>query len=347
MLIGIMRRAPREETEFSLFKYQFQVLQHCDLLVQTGQRATLENVLKTLNGFREEWHRNQQFLVPFDVSRSNFLCPDVLLEIVKYLSWPDAINAFSIGVLPLLRDTHTKIQLNDPSHRFLQMIQQHFDPSRIVSLRVTDNFRAPEGDFSLLRTFDQLASLTVVSKREIYMIIRLIRYLPHVRFISLSFDEPINWDYFGELIQHLRNDSTTCLELRCAGMLCGHSHVADWMKLYMQNTSITSFVFYSGHHSLCSRTHRRQNDQCCFFESTVKFIQSMVNVQRVRFITVRSQIKMFLQVQLWQQLIIKCVHLDRVIIKMLNDGDYTRETASIEQNLRRLRPRMIFQIETA
>ena len=347
MLIGIMRRAPREETESSPFKYQFQVLQRCDLLVQTGQRSTIENVLKTLKAFREEWHRNQQFLVPFDVSRSTFLCPDVLLEIVKYLSWPDAINAFSLGILPLLRDTHTTVHLNNSSHRFLEMVQQHFDPTRIVSLRLTDDLRAPEGDFSILRTFDQLASLTVLSQRGIHMITRLIRYLPNVRFVSLAFDEPINWDYFRELLQHLRNDSTTRLELRCPGVRCGHSHVADRMELYMQNTSTTYFVFNSGHHPLCSRTHRCQNDRCCFFESAVKFIQSMINVRRVHFITVRSQIRILLQVQLWQQLISKCVHLDRVIIKMLDDGDYTQEAANIERKLRQTRPGMIFQIKIA
>ena len=58
MLLGIMRRTPREETEFTLLKYQFQILQRCGLVVQTKQRSALENVLGTLKAFREEWHRN-------------------------------------------------------------------------------------------------------------------------------------------------------------------------------------------------------------------------------------------------------------------------------------------------
>ena len=278
MLIGIMRRAPREETESSPFKYQFQILQRCDLLLQTRQRSIVKNVLETLKAFREEWHQNQQFRVPFDVSRSNFLCIDVLLEIVKYISWSDAIIAFSIGVLSLLRDTHTKVHLNDPSHRFLQMIQQHFDPSRIASLRVTDDFRAPEDDFSLFRTFDQLASLTVVSKRTTYERTRLLCYLPNVRFVFLLFDGDMNWFDFTSLLRDLRDHSSTRLHIRCSGVRCHDSRDDFPMEPYILNTSITSFAFHSGHHPMRSHTNCRQNDSLCFFDSAVKLIQSMVNI---------------------------------------------------------------------
>ena len=71
----------------------------------------------------------------------------------------------------------------------------------------------------------------------------------------------------------------------------------------------------------------------------------MVNLQRVRFKTVKSQIKTFFKVELWQELLDECIHLDRVIIKMLDDGDYTQEAANIEWVLRRTRPGLIFQIE--
>ena len=210
-----------------------------------------------------------------------FLCIDVLLEIVKYLSWPDAINAFSIGILLLLRDTHTKIHLSDPSHRFFQMIQQHCDPSRIASLRVTDDFRAAGEDFSLFRTFDQLVSLTVFSQRHTSAPTCLLYYLPNVRFVFLFLDGDINCFDFRILTHQLCSGSTTRLELRCPAVRCGHTSVRDWMEHYMQNKMIMSVVFDLG------------------------------------------------------------------LIKMLDDGDYTREATNIEWDLRRVRPRMIFQIKTA
>ena len=249
--------------------------------------------------------------------------------------------------LSLLRDTHTKVRLDEPSPSFLNLIQRHFDPSQIVSLRVTDDFRLSRYDVSLFRTFDKLASLTVVSKQQTYVPTCLLDYLPNVRFVSLSFDKTIDWSYFRKLIQHIRSDSTTRLELRCPGVRCVHSFDEDWMERDIQNRTITSFVFDLGHHPVCSRTHSKQNDQCRFLESAVKFMQSMINVRRVRFITVRNQIETLLKVQLWQQLMSKCIDLDRVVIKILDDGDYTQEAANIERELRQTRPGISFQIKTA
>ena len=346
MLIGIMRRAPREQTESSPFEYQFQVLQRSDLLVQTGQKSTFTNVLQTLKVFREEWHRNEQFLLPSDISRSNFLCPDVVIEIVKYLSLPDAIHAFSIGILSMLRQEQTKIHLDNPSHRFLQMIPQHFDPRRIASLRVTDDFRSSDHNLSLLRTFDQLLHLTVVSQRKTHLINRLLGHLPNVRFVSLLLDEAINCDHFGQLKQALRDHSATHLRIRCADVSCGHPRDDDSLEHYIQNTSITSCVFDFGHDPMHSRRQCRRKDPFCFFDSAMKFIETMINVRRVQFMTVRSQIETFLQVLLWEKLISRCIHLDRVVIKVLDVGDYTQEAANIEQELRRTRPGISFLVKS-
>ena len=298
--MGIMRRAPREETESSPFEYQFQVLQRSDHLSQSRQRSTVKNVLETLKAFREEWHRNEQFRLPFDISRSNFLCADVVIEIVKYLSLPDAINAFSTGILPLLRQEHTKVHLDNPSRRFLQMITQHFNPNRFASLRVTDGFRVSENNLSLFQTFDQLVSLTFVSQRQTYMINRLLCHLPNVRFVSLSLDEAINWDHFRQIKQAFRDHLATHLQIRCAGVSCGHSRDEDSLEHYIQNTSIISCVFDLRHYPMHSRRPCRRKDPFCFFDSAVKFIETMINARRLQFITVRSEIETFLQVQLWE-----------------------------------------------
>ena len=130
MLIGVMRLAPREETGFSSFEYRYQVLQLCDRLPETGQRSTVENVLETLIAFRKEWHRHQSFLVPFDVCQSTGLCSDVVVEICEYLLLDESINAFTTSILPLLRDGYSKVHLNNPSKRFVEMIPRHLDAEK-------------------------------------------------------------------------------------------------------------------------------------------------------------------------------------------------------------------------
>ena len=78
----------------------------------------------------------------------------------------------------------------------------------------------------------------------------------------------------------------------------------------------------------------------------VEFIQSLVNIRRVRFITSLYQIGMFLKANQWQQLARECLRLERVIIQLVDGGDFMREAENIEQQLRHSRPGMIFRIQT-
>ena len=159
MLIGIMLRALREEPNCSHSEYQCQVLQGCDLLPQTNTKSTLENLLQTLRTFRQEWYRHQQFLVRFDFIGSTGLCPDVLGEISKYLSFDEVIHAFSVTILSTLRRARAKINLVTPSNSLLQSVCRHLDPTQIASLRITDNFHIPRRYLPSFHTFTQLTQV--------------------------------------------------------------------------------------------------------------------------------------------------------------------------------------------
>jgi hypothetical protein len=127
MLIGIMHRTSESSRGFSPFEYYPRLLK-CDRVRDTKERFRFEDILEMFRVFQQEWQRSQQFLVPFDFSRSTGLCPDVVIEITKYLSLIDAINAFSINILSLLQQTHTKLHLNNPTGQFLEMIRPYVDP---------------------------------------------------------------------------------------------------------------------------------------------------------------------------------------------------------------------------
>ena len=192
-----MRLAPREETDFSSSEYRHQVLQLCDRLPGTGQRSTLENVLETLRTFRQEWHRHQPYLVPFDVCQLTGLCPDVVIEITKYLSLDETINAFSMSILSLLRDGYSKVHLNNPAKRFVEMIPQHLDPRQVTSLRIADDPRRLRSDLTAFHTFDQLISLTILSERASHRIEQCLNCLPNIRRLSLWLDDASNcFDYY-------------------------------------------------------------------------------------------------------------------------------------------------------
>jgi hypothetical protein len=185
ILIGMVQHAAGERGDFSPFEYQCQVLQRCDLLPKTNDRSTRENILETLCTFREEWRLAQRSLLSFDVIGSTGLCPDVLVRVCKYLLLDEAINAFSASIIPLLRQAHVKVHLNNPSRQSLVMITRCLDSRQIVSLRVTDDVQRRILNFSAFRMFDQLAGVTLLSETGTDSIDDVLQYLPNVRHLSL------------------------------------------------------------------------------------------------------------------------------------------------------------------
>ena len=77
----------------------------------------------------------------------------------------------------------------------------------------------------------------------------------------------------------------------------------------------------------------------------IKYIRSLVNVQRVRFITNRSRIQYLLHGKAWREAIRECVRLERVILQLVDDGDFAREADDIQHELRAIRQEITFRIE--
>ena len=346
MLIGILGHVSEERNDFSSFEYQCQVLQRCQLLPKTDTQSTLENVLETLRTFRNEWHRYQQFLVPFDVCRATGLCPDVVIEISKYLSLAEAINAFSTSILPLLRQTRCKVHLNDPPTRLLQIVTEHLDPRQITSVRIVDDVRRPAPDLSAFRMFDQLVSVKIVIEQPQQMISRLLPYFPNIRHLALVLTAELNPTFFtdlGWLYSYPFTDLYICW---------GHVRFNDFAKRIrydgdFKNTTITSFALdsTSKETTLFGAPFPLRLELSHFLHFSVQLIGSLTNVRRIRLVASQYQLGIYFRVHLWQQVIAKCVHLNRVVIHVYDSERYRQEALSIEQTLRRSRPRITFRVK--
>jgi hypothetical protein len=348
ILIGMVQHAAGERGDFSPFEYQCQVLQRCDLLPKTNDRSTLENILETLCTFREEWRLARRSLLSFDVIGSTGLCPDVLVEVSKYLLLDEAINAFSARILPLLRQMRVKVHLKNPSRQSLVMFDRCLDSKQIVSLRVTDDVQRRILNFSAFRMFDQLAGVTVLSETGTDSIDDVLQCLPNVRHFSLWFGV----QFGSDLCQNLFNRSfhpNTHLHIRSAGMRCDPFWTRNQINQTMKNTTIISLTIDS--------TYKQVNQTSSYFSRLtrylrssnppMKFIESLSNVQRVRLVVNRNEIDAYLQIIQWKNVISECLQLDRVIIRLVSRDAFTREAMDIEEKLRRFRPGMIFRIKSA
>ena len=141
----------------------------------------------------------------------------------------------------------------------------------------------------------------------------------------------------------------THLEIRCPSVFGDRSHLTSWKNRFPKNTTITSFTLHSEFFALQSGTFLgvRRPLFMYFLDFLIIFIQSLVNVRRVRIVMQDEQLNTALNVNPWQQLIRKCVHLEQVIIQIVGRADCMERVEKIEEELRQFRPEMIFRITSA
>jgi hypothetical protein len=347
ILLVIIPGPRREKNDSSLDGYQPQVLESDAMSIHISTWSTLEMLLETLRSFKQKFLFHQKLLVPFNITKSIALCPDVLVEIAEYLSLSDAINAFSMGILPLLRDGYSKVHLNNPSKRFVEMIRQHLDPRQVVSVHITHDPLQPTSVHSALCIFDQLSSLTVSSMRDLRMIYHYLHHLRNICRLSLWFKDQLNGSSFDDLT-NLSNSRITHLHIHCGGTFVdpnrfeGHPDISVKNK----NTTVTSFTLDLDYFPLRETTHVSSPNLLLFIRSALKFIGSLVNLRRLRLIITRDHLESILYVPRWQHWINECVHLERVIIHVVCNRIPTEKTKAFEEEMRKLRPGMIFRMQT-
>lgn len=273
------------------------------------------------------------------------MCLDVLLEIAKYLSLNETIHTFSTSILSALRRAQNKVHLVDPSKRLIEVLPQHLDQQQITSIRLTKDLVRPNRAIPFA-SFTQLISLTLLNPSSLHTLDQYLPHFPTASAVSLWFEGEFQ---FQPIFNRWQSSFTgvTRLQIRCAGACCDHFESPYQGSRYAVDTTITSFIFDSGHYPLHPCHFCSRNDPVCFFRSAVEFIRSLVNIRRVRFVTDRLQLETFLQVDRWQELIRACVHLERVILQLLDHAELTEEANTIERQLRQIRSGMIFRIRTA
>lgn len=145
-----------------------------------------------------------------------------MVKISEYLSLNATIEAFSISILPLLREAGIRAHSVDPSEPFLETIREHLDPRQVTCVRLSGDLLEPEHSFSSFRAFNQLISLSLGKPGPSASLGRFLEMFPTVRAVSLWYESEFRFDTFVDLPSSPFNRITR-LEFHCAGTSCDHS----------------------------------------------------------------------------------------------------------------------------
>ena len=250
-----------------------------------------------------------------------------------------------MSMLPLFRQAQRKVHLVDPPTRFLEALPAYLDQRQVSSVRLSGTFVIMESVLTSFQAFDQLISLHLGNVDLLEKIGHFAMYFPNLQSVTLWFVDAFYLYRLRDILSESFNRISR-LKILCKDGRGDRSVPLSLQDLDLWNTSLQSFIFDSGHSTLPTDTNGS------FYGFNVlrlimEFLQSIGHVRQVRFITSEHQIQAFLEIAVWQKLITKCVHLDRVTIQLLDEGYFTQEAANIEQELRRIRPGFIFRIKSA
>ncbi|CAF3881917.1 unnamed protein product [Adineta steineri] len=313
LLIGIMRKSSKESPWLSSSEYEWKSLLTRDRLTRTQEAVTRETLKQELETFNKECHDHEETL-SFDFSARSGLCSKVMLEIVQYLSLNDIVNAFSSSILPLLYENETKVHISQTNTTFFNMVLWKIRPEQIVSLRLNPSLLFPEIPSFMLHSFSNLISLTLVNPMHAGEINKYAFYFPKLICLSLYYDNEADFLEIRSILSQIR-EPIKRFEIHCAGAFCTHYNGYELYQSSLQDWNVEYFLIEIGPLLLPSMSQCIQGCKSCFLATTLKFMNTMINIRHVRLITDKCNLDQFLDWNEWKTSTSNCKKLKTITVE--------------------------------
>ena len=240
----------------------------------------------------------------------------MVLEVAKYLSLNDAINAFSDNILSSLREHNTRVQISDPSKGFLNMILRTMNVEQIVSLHINAFQFYEDIRLSSFSTLTNVISLTLFNPLALNEIIKYALYFDKLSCLSVWYDHKASFDDLTQIL-HKMHGPIRRFEIHCTGICCPH-YLGQSKQVYLQNLTVKYFLFDIGHSLVPFLEHWVTECKPCLLLAIIDFIESTHNIQYVRLITSIYNVDEVLQSNQWKDLMDACSKLKNVTIEMVH-----------------------------
>ncbi|CAF1450233.1 unnamed protein product [Rotaria sordida] len=346
MLIGIMRESLYKKDSSSTSEYEFTVLFKNETLTSTEETFSLKSILNELSIFKEECDDNEQAL-SFDLIKKTNLSWEVIIEICKYLSLNDAINAFSSNILFFLRKLKAKVHIDDLSETFINTILRKIKSNEIISLRLNSDESKLYMISNYLSLFNNVISLNLVNLEIMQQISEYEIYFPKLTCLSLCYNNEIGFNLLQNVLSYLPK-SIRRFEIHCAGVLCTHYDIDEFNIESIYNFNIEYFLLDIGQFQLTSANECYQHYESCFLNTIYDLIQWMRRIQCFRLIINKYNVKKLLQVDHWKNFLYKCNSLNKITLQViggiLENDEIQEKVRELQLEFYCIRPAIKFQI---
>ncbi|CAF2072996.1 unnamed protein product [Rotaria magnacalcarata] len=314
-LIGIKRIAQAQQGDSLVFENQSELLLEGDVLVRNQVTSNRENVLDELTFFKKQCDENEQSL-SYYLNMQTRLGNNAILHIVKYITLNDAVNAFTINILLLLREGETAVEICDPDNLFINTILSKLEAKQVVSLRLTANWYCTQQDLSRLNSFSGIRTMSLLNFPDIKLLHMYQDYFPHIKNLCLWYDNEVNFTLFHDLFRYL-NPSIKRFEVHCPGYICPHSDSNQWDIEFFTNYRIEYFLFDLSHFPLSPTSDCTNQWPSCFLITIMDLIKYIPNIQYFQLITSIGSMRKLLDLNEWIRMTSYCSRLAKITLRVL------------------------------
>ncbi len=283
----------------------------------------------------------------------------MILEIVKYLTLDDIVNAFSANILPILCKYKTRVRLSEPDDALIQMALENLNPEQIASVRL--NAFSFGSEMRLYTSFND-PGISLLISRNLQHIQKISIYqacFPNLTCLSLCYNDVIGSIELQNVFDCL-NKPIKRFEIHCGGLtdqerligrvgLIGTRYFGSAFNTSnTKRLTVEYFVLDTTHVSLSSQNERFQQNGLHFLMTITDFIKRMNNIQYVRIIINECNLEQLLIVYRWKNLAYTCPQLKKVTLQVLEcivqNKHVTEEVLKIQKELHNVRQTIKFQI---
>ncbi|CAF4737860.1 unnamed protein product, partial [Rotaria sp. Silwood2] len=252
---------------------------------------------------------------PINFPRKTGLCWEIILQISEYLSLNDAVTIFSTDILRLLQKSKRKLSIVEPSDIFMKTLIKKINNERIISLRIKANSFNSTIKFAPLYIYNNIQSFTLVNLEDKKQINQFKLYFPNLTRLSFYYDTKVNFCVLCKIINQIPK-SVKRFEIHCHYIDCPHRHGRQLITSIDQTNDTVEYFLLNMAPSFKTLINICfQGYYACFSVSTIDFIKSMLNVQDVHFIINEYNVKKFLDINEWKNLVEMRQQLRNVILQ--------------------------------
>lgn len=338
LLIGVMRLFERKTNGSITSQYQFRNLVQDDDMRYDRLTINQENLLPQLKVFKEKCHENERNPVSisfyiylrkkfptfqiFSFVEKTRLSWEILVEIAGYLSLNDAINAFSIDILPLLDLPQAKFHLSNPSGLFIKKILPKIKPDKIVSLEFRSKWLSTE---HLSSASTKLISVTCYDLQNLSLRRDYIRCFPNWTRLCFYYDHETNYVVLENILYEFQRQLKR-FEIHCPGLYVSYNDIDPPKDIEKKMIMVEYLLLDISLQSSRPMYGFLDSYQRRYFGAEMKLMKTMPNIRYLHLIVRNDDIERVCYFTIWQLIALTFSKLKKIQIDVRGTTFEQRES---------------------